>query len=72
MADAVKRVRLPRWQDFAVFVATGLTVLAVMATTGDRAPALWFVKVWGGLSAVLAVVTALRQRSRPASTDQDV
>lgn len=63
MKVAANAERLPRWKDCLVFGVSGLTVLLVLLLSKGTDAALWFGVRWGGLTALLLVVTALRQRS---------
>ncbi|MFP3637804.1 hypothetical protein [Paraburkholderia sp. SIMBA_054] len=56
--------RLPRWKDSLSFAVLGLTVLLVVLLSKGTDAALWFGIRWGGLTALLLVLTALRQRGR--------
>lgn len=69
MKVAANTERLPRWKDCLVFGFSGLTVLLVLLLSKGADAALWFGGRWGVLTALLLVVTALRQRSDIAHVD---
>lgn len=62
MKVALNAECLPRWKDCLSFTVLGLTVLLVMLLSKGTDAALWFGIRWGGLTALLLVVTALRHR----------
>ncbi|MGF6440657.1 hypothetical protein [Paraburkholderia youngii] len=64
MNSVEKAERLPRWKDVLVFGVTGLTLLFVFWASHGVHAALWFAKRWVPLTALLAVVTAIRQHKR--------
>lgn len=64
MKSVENAYRLPRWKDVLVFGVTGLTVLFVLWASNGAPAALWFAKRWGPLTALLVVVTAVRQHNK--------
>ncbi|TES61935.1 hypothetical protein E2P84_43020 [Burkholderia cepacia] len=62
MKVVARAERLPRWRDCVTFVVLGLTMVAVLLHAKGENAATWFGVRWGGLTALLVFVTALRQR----------